>query len=112
MPPHRSGSQEISTGIRKSQYEAAPVEQHVGRDQAGRPRREGQRRGCILRVVRPAQGSDPVETAAIYGSAYGTSGFNLAVPSLASGTWDITVFIWPSGASGFTTARVVRITIP
>jgi hypothetical protein len=42
---------------------------------------------------------------------YGSSGFNL-LASLPSGTWDVTVFVWPTGAPGWADARVVRIVIP
>jgi hypothetical protein len=56
-------------------------------------------------------GSRP-DVATIFGSTYATTGFNLGVTNLPSGTWDIAVFIWPTGASTFTTTRVVRITVP
>jgi hypothetical protein len=52
------------------------------------------------------------DVAGIYGSQAAASGFNLAVPNLPSGTWDLVVSIWPKGATTFTTTRVVRITIP
>ena len=60
----------------------------------------------------PALGGPRPDVAALYGDAYESSGFYLPGATLPSGTWDITVFLWPAGANGFTTARVVRITIP
>ena len=47
-----------------------------------------------------------------FGAEFLRSGFGLRVSNLPSGTWDIVVYIWPSGASGFTDVRVVRVTVP
>jgi hypothetical protein len=48
----------------------------------------------------------------IFGSAYEMSGFNLAVTSLPSGTWDLAVFARSTGAPSFGAVRVVRVTVP
>jgi hypothetical protein len=60
----------------------------------------------------PTLGLSRPDVAAAFGSAYLSSGFNLAVTNLPAGTWDIEVFIWPTGATTFTTTKVVRVTVP
>ena len=52
------------------------------------------------------------DVGALFGPSYTNSGFGLAVSGLASGTWDLAVFPFAAGASGFGDARVVRVTIP
>src|SRR5262249_52991002 len=59
----------------------------------------------------PTLGGPRPDIASAFGSAYLNSGFNMIAKDLPSGTWDITVFIWPTGATTFTTTKVVRITI-
>ena len=57
-------------------------------------------------------GGNRPDVAAIFGSAYLSSGYGLAVESLPSGTWDIAVYPLADGTSMFGAAQVVRITIP
>ena len=52
------------------------------------------------------------DVGALFGPSYANSGYGLAVSGLASGTWDLAVFPFAAGASGFGDARVVRVTIP
>jgi hypothetical protein len=52
------------------------------------------------------------DVASLFGAAYTNSGFGLAVNSLPSGTWDIAIFPFAAGASGFDSARIVRVTVP
>jgi hypothetical protein len=58
------------------------------------------------------QGASRPDVAAIFGAGFVTSGFHLGVTGLPSGTWDIAVYIWPTGGTDFSAVRVVRVTVP
>jgi hypothetical protein len=60
----------------------------------------------------PSLGGSRPDVALVFGPGFDSTGFNLDVNSLPPGTWDIAVFIWPTGASTFTTTKVVRVSVP